>query len=143
MTDRTREGLGAFAAPSAPPAPPTDEPTLPDPPPVPPDEGEDDEAIVQVPESASGWYRVFTPNSKFVGSRLGHAFIPESPGETCVHTNEYFLSSVPGGKQRRTRVVELFARDLGYRVEPIPVGVPPVPLSTLASAGISAGVANS
>jgi len=109
-------------------------------PPAPPVEEEvDPEAPVEVPESPSGWYRVFTPVPGFAGARLGKAFVE---GEVVVHTNEMRTSSVPGGKYRQFRLVELFARDMGYRVEPIPVGVPPVPLSTLAGAGISAGVAN-
>ena len=137
-----REGLGSFADPSALPPPPAPVDVLDLPPPAPPlPEEEDPDAPVEVPESPSGWWSVFTPVSTFSGSRLGKTF---DQGWAAVHRNEVRTSSVPGGKYRQFRLVDLFARDMGYRVEPVPVGVPPVHPNTLAAIGaVSAGVANS
>jgi hypothetical protein len=92
-----------------------------------------------LPASPSGWYRVLTPVDGFAGRRLGKTFIE---GEVVVHNDEARVLVMPAGKRSR-RLVDLFAEDLQYRVEAIPLGVPPVPRSTLAAAGMSAAVAGS
>jgi hypothetical protein len=133
--DTVRPGAPVPPAPEAPPQ---------DPPQKPPaeEEEEEEEAPEPVPASASGWYRVLTPVASFRGTRLGKAFVD---GEAIVHTTEVRRLQMPGkSKVPPKRLVEVFVRDMGYTAEPIPVGTPPVPRSTLAAMGsVSAGVAGS
>ena len=146
-----REGLGRFAPASTEtpvPAWPADMDPLavPAPPPAPPTSELDPiaeeltDVIPPVEPSPSGWYRVLSPVETFNGPRLGKTFVD---GEVVVHDSERFRPIMPGGRAPSTRLVDLYVRDLHYNVEPIPVGVPPVPRSTLRNAGISAAVANS
>ena len=81
-----------------------------------------------VAESPSGWYRILTPAQGFSGPRLGKVFVD---GEVVVHTSERRTLPMPGGRKRSDRLVDLFVRDLRYVAEAIPLGVPPVPRSTL------------
>lgn len=101
------------------------------------------EAEHVLPDSPSGWYYVTPPVDTYVGNRYGKVFTGQPPNDITVHTNERRVSAQPGGADYAPRLVDLFAYDLGYRVEPVPEGLPPVPRSALAAAGISSAVANS
>ena len=95
------------------------------------------EAVVDDPvavEYPAPFYRVFTPVEDFDGTRIGQVFVK---GEAVVDGKASVTYRNHHNEPVQESVLKLFEQELGYRVEAIPEGVPPVPTHVLSSAGVA------
>lgn len=70
------------------------------------------------------WFRVFTPDPNFNGTRYGQPF---RNGEAVVHKDTKIRYSSKGATTVERDLLTLFVEECEYRIEAVPPGVPPVP----------------